>query len=340
MIAAALLALALLPAAPSRAQLGAPPPVGQPSGRPFGLLLLGRGDGPAWDQTLAQVRKLAAGRYPVVFAAGEADAQAVQQAVDALEALKVEKIVAVPLFVSSYSDIMDENRYLFGIRERPSPSVVGAAPGMSVPRLKSRVPLVLTRALDDQPAVVAVVADRARALTRAPEKSTLVLVGAAPADRQAAADWVSAVSSLAQKARLSAGFARGQAMALREEQSPDERQRSEGEVRDAIRALRKDGPVAVVPLELSDDYVSSRLKRMLESMFVRYDGKTLLPDERLARWACQSAEAAAKLPDMRQFKDNAGRAGPLSGEPQLGGPPKLPPLPPIHTAKPPKENAQ
>ncbi len=304
----------------------------------FGLLLLGQGGGPAWQQTVDAVKKRAAGRYPVEFAEGAAELDSIQKSVDALELKHVEKIVAVPLFISSYSDIMDENRYLFGIREQPSANVVGKRVGdLAVPRVKSKVPLVLTNALDDQPAVVEVVADRARTLTRDPAKASLVLIGAAPATKQGALDWVSAVSSLAEKARARAGFARAQAMALREEQRPEQREKSEREVQDAIRALRRQGEVVVVPLELAPDFVASRLKSMLESMFVRYDGKTLLPDPRLVAWVDQAAQQAAKLPDMRQFKDASGPARPTFGAPRLDHQPKMPSMPPIRSAKPPKE---
>lgn len=329
-LAAALLALAL----PATAQLSAPGARGK---KPFGLLLLGEGGDPAWQQTVDDVKRLAGGRYPVEFAAGQAEGDSEQKAIDALQAQGVEKIVAVPLFLSSYSDLMDENRYLFGIREKAARNVVGnLQDGMAVPRLSSRVPLILTRALDDQDAMADVVVARARELGHGadPAQEVLVLIGAAPQDKDAAREWVSSVSALAEKARQRGGYAKAQAMAVREEQTPEQRQKSEDEIRKALRGLRQYGTLLVIPLELTPDYLVTRLNDVLDGMFVRFDGKTLLPDARLDAWVIQTAAAAADLPDMRQFKSARAGVGSLPSP----APPKLSAPPPIYTSPAPKEN--
>ena len=268
-----------------------------PAGKPFGLLLLVDGVGPEWIETIDAVVKQAGGRYPVEFVAGEADGPAIQRAVDALQAKRVLKIVAVALSVSPFSDIMNQNRFLLGIREKPSM-------GMPATRLTSKVALVLSKTLDGQDALVEVVADRARALSKQPAADAVVLVAAAPKAIDAARDWTASLDALAEKARARAGFRKGRALTLPLDQTSDQRDKTEKAVRETIKALHKEGGnVVVLPLELSPDYVASRLPHILEGLFARYNGKCLLPDRRIARWVGESAADAAKLPDMRVFKD-------------------------------------
>lgn len=263
--------------------------------KPYGVIILGEGGSAEWKTTVNEAIKAMGPDRPTVFAEGDADARSIQKAVDELQTKRVEKIVAVPLFITTFSEAMDQNRYLFGIREKP---VRGASPK----RLKSKVPLVLSKALDDSPTAVEILASRALGLTRQPATENLVLIGDAPDDKDAASEWVATVTALAQKVAAKAGMKAGQAMALREGLRSDNRQRAEREVVDAIKALRKQGAVVVVPLELSPGDVQHRLKKLLEGVLVHYDGKSMLPDARVAKWVEQTAETAAKLPDMRQFK--------------------------------------
>lgn len=266
--------------------------------KPYGVVLLGEGGSKEWQTTADDTIKMMGPERPTIFAEGEADHKEVQRAVDALNARRVEKIIGVPLFVSTFSDIMDQNRYLFGIREKP-------VKGSSAKRLKSKAPLVLAKGLDDHAVIVEILASRAAALTRDPGNEALVLVGQAPEAAEAASQWVATVQSLAQKVAQKAGMKSGQAMALRQNLRAEKRGKAENEVREAIKSLRKAGPVCVVPLELSPGLVRERLPKIMEGLLVRYDGRTILPDARIALWVQQTADAAAKLPDMRQFKSDS-----------------------------------
>lgn len=283
-----LLAALLLAANAHAASLGA---------KPYGVILLGEGGSSEWTALAADVVKAMGPERPTVFAEGGemADHRSIQKAVDELQTRRVEKIVGVPLYVTTYSEVMDQMRYLFGVRERP-------LPGQSSKRLKSKVPLVLAKALDDHPIMIEILGSRAAALMRDPPLEAVVLVGEAPADKEAASQWVATVAGLAQKVAAKAGMREGRAMALRAFQRPDKRAKSESEVRAALKQLRKAGGIVVVPLEVTPGLVHERLPKILEGVFVRYNGRSILPDARIALWAQQTAETAAKLPDMRQFK--------------------------------------
>ena len=306
--------------------------------KPFGLLLLGEGGDRDWKSTVADIEKHAAGKYPFQFASGLADRKEFQKAIDALYVQRVRAIVIVPLFVSSYGEVMDQNRYLIGIREKPSKELSEGAPGHSstqtMLRVKSRVPLVMTKALDDHPLLVELLAARAQSLSRHPKEEAIVLVAEAPAAKDDEKEWNEGAAALAEKVRQKGGFAAARAYALRDEGRQTERDTSENGLISLIKDLRRaKSKVIVIPLALTDSEASSmRLPRVLDGLFVKYDGRTILPDPRIAAWVEQQALPAAKLPDMRLFKD-AGKAGLIpqgmsqpSGlsHPSMTAPPALP----------------
>lgn len=284
--------------------LGAAAAWGQAGPQPFGVLLLGEGGDRNWARTVEAIRRELPPRLPIEFCAGLADARAMQKSVSLLEARKVQTIVAVPLFVSSFSEAMDQNRYLLGIREAPSKEF-GEYP-RAPSRIKSRVPLVLTKALDEHPLLVETLAARARALSRSPAEESLLLVGQGPTSPEAREDSLAQAAALAEKVRQKAGFKAARAAAVYPQLSQAQRDKAESALRGLLRELRRLGPVVVVPLEMTRGGVHARLRKALEGSLARYDGASLLPDSRIARWVAESAQTGAKLPDMRVFK-NEGR---------------------------------
>ena len=283
--------------------------------KPFGVLLIGEGGDRDWKTTIGEVKKRAGKKYPLEFAGGLADGKALQGGLDALQAQRVKNVVIVPLFVSSYGDVMDQLRYLLGIREKPSETFAGPrarASAAAPPRLRSRVPLVLTKALDDHPLFVELLAARAQALSRRPGEEAVILIGETPAvkpgdkERAAEKEWLQAAAALAEKVRQKGSFAAARAYALQSGATQKDRELSEGGLRALLKELRRSHKVIIVPLTMSGS--RPRLARALDGLFVKYDGRAVLPDPRIPQWVEETAAPAAKLPDMRLFKD-ASRTG-------------------------------
>lgn len=289
--------------------------------RAFGVLLLGQGGDHNWKEAQDKLGAALGPKFPLAFALGEADPKALQAGIDALAARRVKKIVVIPLFVSSLSEALEQTRYLLGIRKEPSKAFLSAPhshPGAPSGRVQSKVPLILTRALDDHDILVDILASRAKSLSRRPAKESLLLVGQGPSAKEASREWLSSEAALAEKVRRKGGFKSAQAAVLRLGLAQDEREKSEAELRALVKALRRAGEVIVVPLELTPGAVRSRVPKALDGLLYRWDGKTLLPDVRLARWVEASAQSGAKLPDMRTFKNEK--------RPVPGSFPSMPPL--------------
>lgn len=304
-----LAALALILSAPAHAgaSMGA-----SLSEKPFGLLLLGEEDGKDWKAFEGALALKASKRYPLEVALGRADAKAIQKSIDRLQSQNVKKIVVVPLILDTNSELMEQLRYLFGIRKEPSLDFFGSGrrggPAL-VRRIQSKVPLVMTQALDDQPAVVEVLTSRALALSKGPARESLALVSLAPGSEKAAEQWAQTLNSLAERVRAKGGFKSASAFLLEENAPQSARDKRREKFKAAVQELSRHGQVLVVPLDVMAGGFTSRIPRVLSGSFMRFSGKALLPDERITAWAQESALAAAALPDMRTFKD-AGRALP------------------------------
>jgi sirohydrochlorin ferrochelatase len=278
-------------------------------GKPFGLLLLGEGGSKDWDKIEKSILERSSGRYLLEFSPGRADIKSIQKSIDRLQSRKVGKIVALPLFLGGESEVMDQLRFIFGIRKEPSAEFFGGAQkaGSSIiRRAQSRVPLVLARAIDDQPAVAEALAFRALALSKGPQKESVVLVSPAPGSEEAGRQWERTLHGLAERVRANGNFQSASSFLLEEDAVQSRRDRRRKLLQDGVRRLSRSATVLVVPVAVTADGFVKHIPRVLRGTFMKFEGKALLPDEKLADWAAESALAAAKLPDMRMFKD-AGR---------------------------------
>src|SRR5262245_49367497 len=88
---------------------------------PYGILLLAHGGAERWNASVSELAKSIDGDVPVEVAFGMAQRSAMQSAIDRLQERGVERIVAVPLFVSSHSTVITSTEYLLGLRDDAPP---------------------------------------------------------------------------------------------------------------------------------------------------------------------------------------------------------------------------
>lgn len=274
--------------------------------KPFGILLLYEGSDPVWETTVAAIRQKMGIGFPLKPVAGLGDQKALQKGVASLRAERVEKIVVVPLFLFSFSDIMKQNRYLLGLSLKP-PREHGQEPQYELgfagsKPVENSLPLVMTKALDDNPILGDILAARAKSLSRDAAHEAVVLIGEPPTGKDERGQWETMTAALARQVRLKGGFQSVTAAALPINLRQTERESAETRLRRQIKALRAAGPPIVVPLELTRGPVSSRIPKALDGLFIKYNGKSALPDSRIVSWAQSAAREGAGLADMRVKK--------------------------------------
>jgi sirohydrochlorin ferrochelatase len=280
----------------------------------YGILLLAHGGDETWNQTIADIAKALDAQAPTETALGMAQVPAMQLAVDKLQTRGVAKIVAVPLFVHSRSEVLDQTRYALGLRDKPSEVLRDALAAMarahahmrhgaggmpmghmmefSTATVRLRVPIVMTPALDDSKAVAEVLARRAKSLSKTPSSETVVLVGHGPVDEADNAAWLSTMRLQAARVKKTGPYRGAVALTIRDDNRPEVKNPALAELRKAVeQANRNGGRALVVPYLISRGGIESHVVDALEGLDYAWDGKTLCPDPAINAWA---AETAAK----------------------------------------------
>jgi hypothetical protein len=129
--------------------------------------------------------------------------ETIDRAVDKLDEKYVKEIIAVPLFISSYSSHISEIEYVLGLRE--------TWPGEEEPLEQVDTPaeIVLTNAIDDHSFIAQILVDRAAELCENPEDETVVIVAHGTDNETNFAGWVNSSESLAGEVKLMLRHSKG-----------------------------------------------------------------------------------------------------------------------------------
>lgn len=283
---------------------------------PYGILLLAHGGDASWNKEVESLRARVDAKVPTETALGMADPAALQAAVLRLEKREVGRIVAVPLFIQSRSEVLDQTRYALGLSEKPSevlregmarmaaahahhmPGGHGHSMEFSTERVKTRKPISLTPALDDHSLVGRILDERAKALSRAPAEETVVLVAHGPVDEAAVDAWRGSMASLC------ASLTRFRACdfgLLRDDAEPEVRAAAVADLRRKVaRAKESRGRAIVIPVLIARGGIERKIPKDLAGLDYAWDGKALMPHAGFEAWVLERA-AGADAPTPRQF---------------------------------------
>lgn len=267
-----------------------------------GILLLAHGGDEKWNAEVERLRVEVDSRTPTELALGMADPKAMQEAVDRLSARGVTRITAVPLFVNSHSEVMDQTRYALGHAGKPSEVLRAAAermksmpmpPGMphhhmhmfSLERVKHEAPLVIAPALDDDVFVSVILAERAQALSKDAAAETVILVAHGPVDDAAVQYWEKDMAAHAAYVAKSRPFRAAKIALLRDDAAPDVRALAVAKLRALVAEAGKNGGRAlVVPVLIARGGIEDKIPRDLAGLTFAWSGDALLPHAGLDVW--------------------------------------------------------
>lgn len=277
---------------------------------PYGILLMAHGGDASWNAEIAQLRGRVDAKIPTETALGMADPASLQAAVDRLEKRGVARIVAVPLFIQSRSEVLDQTRYALGLADKPSEVLraayarIGAAhaghPGMagghrhafSLERVKAKEPIAMARALDDHEFVGRILAERAKVLKGSASAARLILVAHGPVDDAAVPVWEDSLLSLCAMAGRG-GFLDCTFGLLRDDAAPDIRAAAVADLREKVaQAKRNKWRAVVVPVLLARGGIEMKIPKDLAGLDYAWDGKTLMPHSGFDAWVLDSAAKA------------------------------------------------
>ena len=255
-----------------------------------GVLLVAHGGDSSWNQRVldvaADVRTLTP--IEVGFLMGPAArTRRFQDQVARLVSRGVQRIVVVPLLVSSFSGHFLQIRYLAGAPVLLDSAMMHHLHMAGLEPARVRVPLVVTPAMDDAPEVAALLAERARSLADDPASRALFIVAHGPNSSEDHAAWMRNLRIIADSVRARVPFRDVRVEVVRDDAPAAVRAEAVAGVRDLIELqyAATGKPVLVVPLFISQGSITRQnIPRDLAGLPIVYRGEPLLPSDHVTRW--------------------------------------------------------
>ena len=278
-----------------------------------GVLLLAHGGQPAWNARVTDLAATVDRTMPTEVAFGMATRANIQTAVDRLVARGATEIVAVPLFVSSWSSVITSTEYLLGLRAKAPAALAvfarmdhggghgatgtsgqtahanhGAADGTTP--VTSPVKIRMTPALNDHPVVADILASRARAVGKSPESEAVVIVAHGPVEEEDNRRWLADMRSLSERVKSITAFASIDYLTVRDDAPKPIWEKAKADLRAVVQKRTEEGrQVLIVPLLISFGGIEKGLRERLEGLDYTMAEAGLMPDDRLAGWVLEMA---------------------------------------------------
>ena len=253
-----------------------------------GTIIIAHGADSTWNSHVFEVARQVrtGGPVEVSFLMGAgAKAARFQDVVRKLEGQGVREIAVVPLLVSSHSGHYDQIRYLAGEQIELSETMMHHLHMAGIERPTTKVPIRLTKAMDDAPQVARVIADRALAMEAQPATRALFIVGHGPNSAEDHAAWMTNLRRIADSVRVWTGFRDVRVDVVRDDAPAEVRAEAVLRVRELIEMQHaitgKD--VIVVPILVSRGAVSrDKIPNDIKGLPAVYRGDPLLPHKAIA----------------------------------------------------------
>jgi len=240
-----------------------------------GVVVAAHGSDWHWNETMRSALRPLEARYKVEYAFSMADAPVLERAVRRLDERGVRATVIVRVFGTKDS-FRGEIERLIGHDIEAGAEHAGhqghAASsggdhghgGAPAARIRSAAVLATTGGLEDHDLFAKALVARARGLSRAPSRETVILVAHGTEDDARNEQWLGLLESVAGKMRANGGAAfRDIRVATWREDWPDKREPWVARVRGWVEEAGRDGDVIVIPARTNGTGPEERLLRGL-----------------------------------------------------------------------------
>ena len=274
-----------------------------------GVLVLAHGGSPEWNKAVEDAVKNIRGDFKKEIAFGMADAQTIQPAIERLEKQGVKGIVAVPLFLSSSSELFRQFAYVLGLRNEPDvlfailmKERAGADnhhakpdPASIFKQVKLSVPFVLEKTINYDPLIASLLTERIKELGPLPHNLSIFLIAHGPVSEEDNKDWLLDLRLYARDLSKKFKGATILSHTLRDDAPPFIREMAAEIARKNVREEQKmSREVVVVPFMLAPGGREKEIKRIFSECGCRILDKTLLPHPNIALWIEQQILAGKK----------------------------------------------
>lgn len=202
----------------------------------------------------------------------------IQDGIDRLHEAGTNELIVIPLFVSSGSTHVQEIGWALGAIAEPG--IETDLPRFQIHQEK----LIYGKPIGADPEIAEVLLDRFAELSTAPNRECLLLIGHGSEHAGFHEAYQQEMRQLAAAVQARGGYADAETAMLR----PD----SVAAMVNRLRERHPDHEILAVPLFVSEGYFTGEvIRKRLQDLNCRYDGRTLLPHPLMAHWIARQANA-------------------------------------------------
>ena len=256
-----------------------------------GILILARGIDPpgevsVWDKHVIAAVKPIQEAYDVELFFGM-DEKVLQEAVSKLEARGASKILAIPLYISSHSPVVQKLEYLLGVTPVPPERQKEITP------ITVKADLHMTHATEHNPLAAEIVLERALEVSLNPPQETVVLVGHGPLTKVSETMWLRSMWALAEFVKEEGGFKDARVATVMFGAHPDIKEKAIKDLRALVEEESKGGTVLVIPCMIAPGGIEGMLEEQLRGLTFRF-GRPYLPHVNVTKWLRAEIEGSLR----------------------------------------------
>jgi sirohydrochlorin cobaltochelatase len=253
----------------------------------LGVLVMAHGGSKQWNkEVLAAVEPLK-NEHNIEVAFGMADAASLQQSVERLEARGARRIGVVRLFISGES-FLERTEQILGLAPgAPQRSATQAdheghaGHSMEFWRIDSQSSFAVSKqGLVEAPEMASVLVDRARTLSRDPQREDVLILAHGPGDDAENERWLAHLEARAAAVRRALPFRTVRVATLREDW-PEKRKDAEQRIRSYVEQAARTGRAIVIPFRVQG---FGPYAEVLQGLDYASDGRGLVPDAGVTQW--------------------------------------------------------
>lgn len=254
----------------------------------LGVLVMAHGGSKQWNKEVLAAIEPLKGEHNIEVAFGMADAASLQQGVERLEARGARRIGVVRLFVSGES-FLERTEQILGIapgapqRTAAQAEHEGHSEGHSMEfwRIDTQSSFALSRqGLVEAPEMASVLVDRARTLSREPQREDVLILAHGPGDDAENERWMAHLEARAAAVRRALPFRTVRVETLREDW-PEKREGAEQRIRSYVEHASQTGRAIVIPFRVQG---FGPYADVLKGLDYASDGRGLVPDAGVTEW--------------------------------------------------------
>lgn len=236
-----------------------------------------------WNENIERLARSLDERRPTEVAFGMADPQAMQAAIDRLEARGIREIAVIPLFISSYSPIIGNFRYILGLQ----PELAKTTSLRHLDRVSSTARFRFSGAMDAHPLISEILLERALAVAADPAKTRVIVIAHGPNDEEENRLWLRDMETHAAFLRERGGFRNVIVLTHRNDAPAPVKAEARAVFRRQVAAAGETaigtGAAVVVPLLLSAGGIEAQVEADLEGLAYRF-ARPLMPHPNIEQW--------------------------------------------------------